>query len=158
MKIKNVSQQELKIAIPSGKDVITSTVKPNQVMYCEDNSSVTKQLVIYEKKKLLTIEKKAEKPDYVENYRPYFESGTYFPNKKAVKIDLDDELDDAEIEGDVMEVESISEFISAEEEEGEAEPTKRGRGRPKKPVSEQPADTEKKKRGRPKGSTKNTQQ
>lgn len=157
MKIRNVSKQELKIAIPSGKEISTLTVRPNQVMYCEDKASVTKQLVIYEKKKLIVLERKAEKPDYVDNYRAYYESGTYVPNKKVVKIDLDDELDDVEMGEDVLEVEPISELITEDEEDAEAGLVKRGRGRPKKAVSEQPADTEKKKRGRPKGSTKKTQ-
>lgn len=157
MKIKNVSQQELKISIPSEKGTETSTVKPNQVMYCEDKASMTKQLVIYEKKRLITIEREIEKPDYVENYRPYYESGTYIPSVKTQQIDLDDEIEDTEVDSDVFEPESLAELVSNDEDDPEMSEPKRGRGRPKKPVTDTPADTEKKKRGRPKGSTKKTQ-
>lgn len=160
MKIKNVSQQNLNIAIQVGKQITNSTIRPNQVMYCENDASITKQLVIYEKKMLIVIDKHIEKPDYVENYKPYFESGTYMPSKKTANIVLEEELDDQESEQEsegVFEIDSMNLYMPSEEEESDEMPVKKGRGRPKKIQSEQPLIAEKKQRGRPKGSTKNKQ-
>lgn len=155
MKIKNVSQQELKIAVPIGKDILTSKVKPNQVMYCEKKSAITKQLVILERKKLIVIDKELEKPDYVENYKPYYESGTYQSQPKVQTVDIHEVLDEDEIEDEVMEIEPVSDFDFADDDsDPEMQPVKKGRGRPRKPVEDKVVETEKKKRGRPKGSTK----
>lgn len=154
MKIKNVSQQELKITVPAGKDLLTSSVKPNQVMYCENISSITKQLVIYERKKLIVIDKSVEKPDYVNHYKPYYESGTYFSQPKTKTIDIDEVLEDQEMDEEELPIIPETDFDLAEEEGQEEMPVKKGRGRPRKPVTEKPAQTEKKKRGRPIGSTK----
>lgn len=155
MKIKNVSQQELKIAVPVGQDILTSKVKPNQVMYCEKKSAITKQLVILERKKLIVIDKDMNKPDYVDNYKPYYESGTYIPQHKVQTVDIDDVLDEDEIEDEVIAIEPVSDFDFADDDsEPEAQLIKKGRGRPRKPVEENAIQTEKKKRGRPKGTTK----
>lgn len=164
MKIKNISNNDLVLSISIGQNGnLMLNVKPNQVMYCEDGSNMNKQLLIYEKKKLISILKDAEKPEYVGYYKPYFESGTYqsSPQKvnTAVVVEVDDDEDDDVVVNVVSEEINLETIVDIDEEpqQIEQESQKRGRGRPKKTVELNSAPQEKKKRGRPKGSTKKPQ-
>jgi hypothetical protein len=159
MKIKNISSQDLGISLEVNKQIKTVNVKPLQVMYCEDESQVNNRLRIYEKKKLISIQLMSEKPDHIENYKPFFESGTYSPHAPAttVEIELDDETENTDIlvfEESFKPDELIPVDTNTSEEDLE-DTAKKKRGRPKKPVSQNETPTEKKKRGRPTGSTKN---
>ena len=159
MKIKNISSQDLGISLEVNKQIKTVNVKPLQVMYCEDESQVNNRLRIYEKKKLISIQLMSEKPDYIENYKPFFESGTYSPHAPAttVEIELDDETENTDIlvfEESFKPDELIPVDTNTSEKDLE-DTAKKKRGRPKKPVSQNETPTEKKKRGRPTGSTKN---
>jgi hypothetical protein len=154
MKVRNISNQDLKISLRVNNEIRSVTVKPNQVMYCEDKSQINKQLLIYEKKKLVNIEKQAEKPDYVEHYKSFFESGTYSTAKPVEPIDLDDDIEMTEMQEADLEPERFEEIDIDEIDDQAEEPVKKGRGRPKKPVDESATTLEKKGRGRPKGSTK----
>lgn len=164
MKIKNISNNDLVLSIQIGENGgLIMNVKPNQVMYCEEKSNINKQLIIYEKKKLITITKDIEKPEYVGYYKPYFESGTYQTISKktnnTIIVEVDDEEDD-DITINVSSAEINLEAIQDADEETksiEGGSPKRGRGRPKKPIEHIVVPQEKKKRGRPKGSTKKTQ-
>lgn len=154
MKLRNISSQDLKLSLQVNSKIETITVKPNQVMYCEDKSQVNKQLLIYEKKKLISIEKHSDKPDYVDYYKTFFESGTYSTTKPTETLDLDEEIETADIVEEHFELERFEEIDIEEVDGPEEEPVKKGRGRPKKPIVETAEPLEKKKRGRPKGSTK----
>ena len=154
MKVRNISNQDLKISLQVNNEIKSVTVKPNQVIYCEDKSQVNKQLLIYEKKKLVSIEKQVEKPDYVEHYKSFFESGTYSTTKPVEPIELDEDMEIAEIEEGDFEHERFEEIDIDEVDDQVEEPVKKGRGRPKKVVVESATPSEKKGRGRPKGSTK----
>lgn len=163
MKIRNVSSQDLKLSLEVNKQIKAVNLKPLQVMYCEDNSQVNRQLIVYEKKKLINIERLAEKPDYVEHYKSFFESGTYSVSKPSPVMDLDDEIEITEaieipeVEDSPFESDVVDQIDSDGPKQDSDESEKKKRGRPKKPVMETTATTEKKKRGRPKGSTKNKQ-
>lgn len=157
MKIRNVSSQDLKLSLEVNKQIKAVNLKPLQVMYCEDNSQVNRQLIVYEKKKLINIERLAEKPDYVEHYKSFFESGTYSVPKPSPVVDLDEEIEIPEVVDTPFESEEFEEMVHGADgiNQSSDESTKKKRGRPKKPVSENMTSLEKKKRGRPKGSTKN---
>lgn len=154
MKVRNISNQDLKLSLDINSEVKAVTVKPNQVMYCEDKSQVNKQLLIYERKKIISIEKISEKPDHVDHYKSFFESGTYSKPKAAKPIDIDEETETIETPEEHFEIGRFEEIDIEEVDGPEDEPVKKGRGRPKKPVVENDGDSEKKQRGRPKGSTK----
>jgi hypothetical protein len=159
MKIKNISSQDLGISLEVNKQIKTVNVKPLQVMYCEDESQVNNRLRIYEKKKLISIKLMSEKPDHIENYKPFFESETYSSLAPAATIEIgpDDEMENTDIpafEGSFEPDELISADTKTSEENPE-DTAKKKRGRPKKPVSQNETPAEKKIRGRPKGSTKN---
>lgn len=164
MKIKNISNNDLVLSIAIGMNGnLMMNIRPNQVMYCENSSNLNKQLVIYEKKKLISIVKDAEKPEYVGYYKPYFESGTYqsAPKKTntSVLVEVDDDDDDDAMINIVPEEISISnmqEDLDEGPEEAKQPSEKKGRGRPKKAVDPNIVSKEKKGRGRPKGSTKKT--
>ena len=154
MKVRNISNQDLKISLQVNNEIKSVTVRPNQVMYCEDKSQINKQLLIYEKKKLVNIEKQVEKPDYVEHYKSFFESGTYSTIKPADTIDIDDDIEMSEMQEGELEPERFEEIDIDEIDDEVNESVKKGRGRPKKVVIESATPSEKKGRGRPKGSTK----
>lgn len=158
MKIKNISNQDLNIPVQLGKEVKNVVLKPNQVVYCESTSQITKQFLIYEKKKLISTQKQSEKPDYVEYYKSFFESGTYSSIKREQPINLvEDEEDDVEIpeiQDQILEQDDFEETSFEETQDSKEQTLKKGRGRPKKPVVETDESLEKKKRGRPKGTTK----
>jgi len=157
MKIKNMSSQNLNLSLTkeSGEKTIIA-LKPNQVLYADNNKEINKQLLIYEKKKLVYVNREMDKPSYVDYYKAFFESGATTTQSSGSYIDLEDEDDDLEVLIDG--IESInSNFIDEDEDfDGETTPTKKGRGRPKgTTIKKDPAPhTEKKGRGRPKGTTK----
>lgn len=163
MKIKNISNQDISFSITYGNSGFLFNMKPNQVMYCENNNLINKQIVIYEKKKLISVNKNTPKPDYVDYYKCFFEAGDYTTAKMPLQIGLDDDFESfdndevsvPEIGEEIpeSEIHEMDELVSENTDEESTQSVKRGRGRPKKPVSEKPAK-EKKKRGRPKGSTK----
>lgn len=152
MKIKNISNKDLSFSLNHENAGFLFTMRPNQVMYCESEGLLNKQILIYERKRLVSVNKEIEKPDYVDYYKCFFEAGEYSNNKVMVTITVDDDADD---EGDAssFEEEVLSELMTEGFDEEDEQPAKRGRGRPKKPVTENPSE-EKKKRGRPKGSIK----
>lgn len=158
MKIKNISNKDLVLSLNIGvnKGLMTN-IKPNQVMYCESKNDLNKQLVIYEKKQLISIVKDVEKPEYVGYYKPYFESGTYISNQRHVAlpivIETDEEDDDIAPSVEDVEIPMIAD-TEEEIEETVQESPKKGRGRPRKPISAEPDTKEKRKRGRPKGTFK----
>ncbi len=163
MKIKNISKENLNLSIikNNGEKLILN-LKPTQVTYVEDAVQVNKQLLVYEKKRIITIFSNIEKPDYVDFYKVFFEAGT-MPNAKienTIHIDLidEDEEDDDDVVSEIefssalenLEEADDSSFIKSEPKEN-ASP-KKGRGRPKKEVIE--TTGEKRGKGRPKGSFK----
>jgi hypothetical protein len=183
MKIKNTSQQDLNLSINklNGEKIIVN-MKPNQVLYTENGSEINKQILIYEKKRIINVNRENDKPDFVNYYKSFFESGTFKISKPA-KIALEDDEDDLEEalnEFEVLEIpkgmdsydEDLDEDMPAEkkgrgrpkgtakiktETEDSSQP-KKGRGRPKGTVKvqteEKDSSESKKGRGRPKGSVK----
>jgi hypothetical protein len=155
MKIKNMSSQNLNLSLTkeSGEKTIIS-LKPNQVLYADNNKDINKQLLIYEKKKLVYVNREMDKPSYVDYYKPFFESGSSTVQSPKSYIDLDDEDDD--MDELIVSVDSIdANFADDEDFDSEITSTKKGRGRPKGTVKKDLApQMEKKGRGRPKGTTK----
>lgn len=155
MKIKNLSSQNLNLSFTKGNGEKTIiTLKPNQVLYADNNSDINKQLLIYEKKKLLYVNREMDKPSYVDYYKPFFESGATTTVSSSF-IDFDDE-DDEEVDS-IMNIEPISpNFDDSDDDfDGDEMPVKKGRGRPKGTVKKDiKISGEKKGRGRPKGTTK----
>lgn len=161
MKIKNTSQQDLNLSINklNGEKIIVS-MKPNQVLYTENGSEINKQILIYEKKRIISVNREIDKPDFVNYYKSFFESGTFNPISKSAKVVLEDEEDDLEEALNEFETLEIpKEMDSYDEDLDEDIPAeKKGRGRPKGTVKVK-AETEdlsqpKKGRGRPKGTVK----
>lgn len=157
MKIKNLSDQNLNLSLikKNGSNIVIQ-VKPNQVLYSEDIKENNKQLLIYEKKKLIYINREIDKPEFVDYYKPFFESGEsqVKPKSNYLFVDEDEDVDEV----DTMVIGNINSFeLSSEDDFDSDEPAiKKGRGRPKgtKKVIES-ENKEKKGRGRPKGSVKN---
>ncbi len=158
MKIKNLSSQNLNLSLTkgSGEKTIIS-LKPNQVLYADNNSDINKQLLIYEKKKLVYVNREMDKPSYVDYYKPFFESGTSSIQNSGSYVDLDDDDEDDDMDVLVDGMDSIGSNFTDEDDDfdGEMAPVKKGRGRPKGASKKEPKiQSEKKGRGRPKGTTK----
>ncbi len=158
MKIKNLSSQNLNLSLTkgSGEKTIIS-LKPNQVLYADNNSDINKQLLIYEKKKLVYVNREMDKPSYVDYYKPFFESATSSTQNSGSYVDLDDDDEDDDVDVLIDGIDSIGSNFTDEDDEfdGEMAPVKKGRGRPKGTSKKEPkTQSEKKGRGRPKGTTK----
>lgn len=159
MKIKNLSQQEINLSLTSSKDErFIIKLKPNQVLYAEDTGTVNKQIIIYEKKNLLYVNREIDKPNYVNYYKPFFESSNDYNIINKSLITNEEEDDD--------EVETFEDFTGFalddsfdEDFDSDSPSIKKGRGRPKgtkKITNNTSENTEKKGRGRPKGTIKIT--
>lgn len=162
MKIKNISQQDLNLSVTklNGEKIIVN-MKPNQVLYSENETDINKQILIYEKKKLISVIRDIEKPDFVNYYKSFFESGTFVPNYKSPIIDLDDEDDDLDESIDNLDTVEITMSIDSDDEELDSDmpAEKKGRGRPKGTTKTPEKNNEPKKgRGRPKGTIKTPNQ
>jgi hypothetical protein len=157
MKIKNLSQQNLNLSLSKGKGEKTIiSLKPNQVLYADNNQEINKQLLIYEKKKLLYVNREMDKPDYVDYYKPFFESGTINTASNSF-YDIEDEDEDDNLLNNIEDLDFSSSVGDDEDYDSSAVVPKKGRGRPKgtkKPIVENKENTEKKGRGRPKGTVK----
>jgi len=161
MKIKNISQQDLNLSVTkSNGEKIIVNMKSNQVLYTENGSDINKQILIYEKKKLISVTREIEKPDFVNYYKSFFESGTFNPVYKSSKINIEEDEDDLEEALNEFEtLEVPKDMDSYDEDLDEDMPAeKKGRGRPKG-TAKVKAETEdlsqeKKGRGRPKGTVK----
>lgn len=154
MKIKNLSQQNLNLSLSkdNGNKIIIS-IKPNQVLYAENDKEINKQLVIYEKKKLIYVNREMDKPSYVDYYKPFFESNSYTSTSPSY-VNIDDEDDDDDLDILVDNIDSIlSDDFDGDDDLG---PVKKGRGRPKgtKKLPQVEISNDKRSRGRPKGTTK----
>jgi hypothetical protein len=157
MKIKNLSQQNLNLSLSKSKGEKTIiSLKPNQVLYADNNQEINKQLLIYEKKKLLYVNREMDKPEFVDYYKPFFESGTMNTSTNS-HYDVDEEDDDDNLLNNIEDLDFSSSMSDDEDFDPNHTAPKKGRGRPKgikKEISKTPETTEKKGRGRPKGTIK----
>jgi len=161
MKIKNNSQQDLNISINklNGEKIIVN-MKPNQVLYTENGSEINKQILIYEKKRIINVNREIDKPGFVNYYKSFFESGTFNLISNSSKVALEDDEDDLEETLNEFETLEIPKRIDSYDEDLDEDipAEKKGRGRPKGTVKikneTEDSSQPKKGRGRPKGSIK----
>lgn len=161
MKIKNNSQQDLNISINklNGEKIIVN-MKPNQVLYTENGSEINKQILIYEKKRIINVNREIDKPGFVNYYKSFFESGTFNLISNSSKVALEDDEDDLEETLNEFETLEIPKGIDSYDEDLDEDipAEKKGRGRPKGTVKikneTEDSSQPKKGRGRPKGSIK----
>lgn len=157
MKIKNLSQQNLNLSLSKNKGEKTIiSLKPNQVLYADNDQEINKQLLIYEKKKLLYVNREMDKPEFVDYYKPFFESGTLNTSTNSY-YDMEDEDDDDNLLNNIEDLDFSSSMGDDEDFDPNHTAPKKGRGRPKgtKKVSVETKEVaEKKGRGRPKGTVK----
>lgn len=161
MKIKNTSQQDLNISINklNGEKIIVN-MKPNQVLYTENGSEINKQILIYEKKRIINVNREIDKPGFVNYYKSFFESGTFNLISNSSKVALEDDEDNLEETLNEFETLEIPKGIDSYDEDLDEDipAEKKGRGRPKGTVKikneTEDSSQPKKGRGRPKGSIK----
>lgn len=161
MKIKNTSQQDLNISINklNGEKIIVN-MKPNQVLYTENGSEINKQILIYEKKRIINVNREIDKPGFVNYYKSFFESGTFNLISNSSKVALENDEDDLEETLNEFETLEIPKGIDSYDEDLDEDipAEKKGRGRPKGTVKikneTEDSSQPKKGRGRPKGSIK----
>lgn len=158
MKIKNLSQQEINLSLTSSKDErLIIKLKPNQVLYAENTNTINKQIIIYEKKNLIYVNREMDKPDYVNYYKAFFESSNNFNlvNKSTINNDEEDEDDEIETFEDLTGFDLVDSFDDDFDPDNTS--AKKGRGRPKgtkKTINKLEENSERKGRGRPKGTVK----
>jgi len=161
MKIKNLSQQNLNLSLSKSKGEKTIiSLKPNQVLYADNNQEINKQLLIYEKKKLLYVNREMDKPEFVDYYKPFFESGTMNTSTNS-HYDVDEEDDDDNLLNNIEDLDFSSSMSDDEDFDPNHTAPKKGRGRPKgstkkenNTVENSDSSESKKLRGRPKGTIK----